>query len=74
MMQNLINPSGITNKDRVHLAYQAVITLEAQTWAMRSGNQCPLKAAVDCLEAVEQAINEKYPLISQPNQGGHHGE
>ena len=74
MIQNPTNPSSITNKDRVQLVYQAVITLEAQTWAIRSGNQCPLKATIDCLEAVEQAINDKYPLISQPNQGGHHGE
>lgn len=74
MNQNPINPNGITSIDRVQLVYQAVITLEALTWAKRSGNQCPLKAAIDCLEAVERAITEKYPLISQPNQGVRHGE
>lgn len=71
MIQNSI--ASITNKDRVQLVYQAVITLEAQVWAMRTGNKYPLEAAIDCLEAVEQAINEKYPLISQTNQDSRHG-
>lgn len=64
MIRNPINLS-ITNKDRVQLVYQAVITLEAQTWAMRN-SQHSLDAAISILEAVEEAIHGKY---SQSKEG-----
>lgn len=64
MIQNPINLS-ITNKDRVQLVYQAVITLEAQTWAIRN-SQNSLNAVLSILEAVEEAIHDKY---SQSKEG-----
>ena len=49
----------ITNLRRIELVYQAVITLEAQTWAMRDSQQ-PLNVALKVLEAVAKGIHEKY--------------
>lgn len=52
--------SRISNQDRIRLVYQAVISLEAQTWALLT-NKDSLNAALHVLEAVEKAIDQKYP-------------
>ena len=58
-------PPLYTNQWRVELVYQAIIMLEAQTWARRN-QQDSFNTAIELLEAVEDAINQKYP---EPQKG-----
>lgn len=57
----------ITNQKRIELVYQAVIALEAQTWAMRD-SQKSLAVAINVLEAVEEAIHNKYTNLTEKDR------
>ncbi|QWE02304.1 hypothetical protein [Polynucleobacter sp. JS-JIR-II-b4] len=66
-MEKLISPV-IKNQKRIELVYQAVISLEAQTWGMRHSPN-PLESAINFLEVVEEAIYKKYPIDAGFEQG-----